>query len=321
MTPENLQRTPSDALWTNPSVALWSTELLELLDGKREPVIEHLASAAEYTEDQVMRSTRQSESRAYLVVALDQLVKGWNATPHDAPDFLSLLFDLLRRYTPPNGFPKLMRFLELQNVHGVLSPEYQRALRLQRKALHAMENYFPAAPASPDGSPTAKDSAFQKYVNLLTNLISHPGHAAYAMRSLFKLAVLRLDGDDIVRALADYPSGIRGILQYLLEPEHHVQAEADLGQLYNVCLRVDAEKDFRVELQSLGAVFEDAIDAPYVLLPQSSKKILIRILEDNCLRYAELFERRNKASLKSRVRQLLTTVQQNIGTGGKTRNT
>lgn len=319
MTSEERQRTPSNALRTEPSVALWSAELWELLDGKRAAFIEHLADAADYTEDQVRRSSRESESRAHLVVALGSILEVWNPTPHDNPDRQSLLLDLLRRYTPPSGFPKLVLFVELQNIHQTSSPEYQRVVRLQRKALHAIENYFPAAPALPDGSPTANDAAFQKYVNLLTNLISHPGHAAYAMRTLFKLGVLRLDGDAIVRALADYPSGIRGILQYLLEPEHHFQAESDLGDLYNVCLRVgNAEEHFRVELGP-QAVFEDAIDGPCVLLPKSSTKIPIRIHEDNCFRYAQLCERRNSAPLQRRVRKILTTVRQEIEASSRTR--
>lgn len=322
MTSEERQRTPLNALSSAPSVALWSMELCDLLDGKREAFIEHLADAAEYTEDQVGRSSGESESRAHLVVALNNIVEVWTPSPYDNLDRQSLLLDLLRRYTLPSGFPKLVLFVELQNVHPASSPEYQRVVSLQRKALYAMENYFPTAPALPKGSPTPYDDAFRQYVKLLKNLRGQPEHAAYALRTLLKIGADALDGDEVVRALTRYPRAIRGILQFILEPEDRAQAARDLDRLYNVCLSLKgpAEMHFRSELTSLGGEFVDSIQGPRVLLPRHSEEIVIRIREGNFTRYSRLCECFNAASLDSNIRTLLATVPEEIKEAGRGRH-
>jgi hypothetical protein len=280
----------------------------------KETFVEHLAEDAQFTEDQIARFSREFESRERHRATLDTFVTAWNPGPRDDPDFQSVLFAQLATYTPPMGFPKLLRFLQLTDSYPALSAERHQQMELQRKALCAMESYFPAAPASPDSRPTQHDAAFTNYVDLLTNLLDQPEHSAYAIRTLLRLGVLPLGGEAVASALTAHPPCTSGILQHILDPARRVQLEGNLSQLYNICLGIGSllEQRFRVELASLGGKCVDGIEGPRVLVPGDQRVVLIKVGEEHYVTYSEISERRTNAESRRTLRQVLDNVEKGL---------
>lgn len=266
-------------LRSDPTVERWKIELGRVLNGQRDFTIDQLGSAAEYAADLVRRSTDPAASQAHLLGALNNLVSVWQPSHLDSDDYLWKLLDLVRRYTPPAGFGRIVEFLKhLGPPDEAVAVNAGSDVRL--KALHAFQRYFPAPPpptsdetvSERDGgrartSFNAQLAAFEIYLDILWDYVEYARYAGYAARILMQLRALRPDDIVLTGLLVRQPAALRGILDHCFNEPNHNRGERALMDVYLHCLKSDEpdlETVFRDEVQQAGAMLTYTEHGPQI---------------------------------------------------------
>ena len=115
------------ALIDNPSVALWSTELLYLADGQRDHQLQLLGDASEYIKSLWAESADHIYSEASFRQALDEFVIQWTPSTSEDPARLDIILSLIQAFRPMSGFGKIAGHLKASNWFGKMySPPISR---------------------------------------------------------------------------------------------------------------------------------------------------------------------------------------------------
>src|SRR5581483_9422107 len=105
----------------------------------------------------------------------------------------------------------LIRYVQTRPREGEDSERVTANIRL---ALFALARYFPAPPAPQEPADEVYVFAFRSYSTLLHEMMSRAPHAAYAVEALLRLQVLSVRDDPVKSAFQEFPSSIRGAINY-----------------------------------------------------------------------------------------------------------
>jgi hypothetical protein len=233
-------------LRVEPSNQIWELEIYRVLNGERESLVLRLGSAEEYIESQLRASVDPTKARVYFLHALRNVIQEWNVSPVASEDFLKTLLDLVITYRPVGASSKILEFMRnLEPIEETceFKPE---AKRLLRRALIALERYFPA-PLSPA---EADSQAFKAYINILRLDLRSTALSAYATRRLIELVGFELPQTQISAMMEFYT--IESLVAVALDPDPPVAAAQILGSLCIYCIESGLRHQFEDALINHG---------------------------------------------------------------------
>jgi hypothetical protein len=241
---------------------LWDLELQKLLTGERRLVVTRLGSLEEYIELTLSLSQEREASQASFRIALCKQIERWSPSKQHSLEYVGCLLDLIHSYTPVSGDEKILELLKAEKPLGggeTRADYFEWAQDIYRKALHALERYFP------DSFPA---QARAPYVNILLRLLDYPRHCGYAVRRLMELGEIVVSGQQVSDLIQVHPQCIREIASVLLNPARRPQIGREMAHLYAACLlsTPGAQIHFEQSLGALGASLEHSTQGPIIVI-------------------------------------------------------
>ncbi len=231
MDPNSLQLRLARRLRARPSALLWRREIEALSTGERDADLREIGSRRQYVLRVLLDSSDHQQARVAFESALESTVASWKPQERSAEYNRSLL-ELLRAFTPKNGFQRLMATLVNFGFSGRYDETDSRENpQLATSALITLEAYYLASPANSES-----DRGFRDYHNLLIKLSETEEHAPYACRRLIELGLIDV-GDRQVKEMVKMPGVLTEFLQYALGP-HRGMLQHQIGPMLSQCLSI-----------------------------------------------------------------------------------
>lgn len=301
----------------------WETELRRVMLGERETEIDHARNAADYLEGLLSQSSDQAASRTYFLDALDRLLSTWTPDEKTSSRSVSHLLDIIAKYTPPTGWPKLVRLLS-RRAEPAEGTGTALTAELRQSGLRALAAY-PEATYGVAGQLRDKaviaydefgDVSRAAYRQLLWSHLSLPECALYAARALLDSQLVNLQREEIASMILAGPLVIRGVLLWLFEAPGEGTALVYFPSIYSACLYADRhrasetrlERIFCDEVVSLGGKVAFAGEGPVITLPSSTVVTLDLRSDDHYDVYFQLFCERQNAQAEQTIDKALSAV-------------
>lgn len=272
-----------------PSQDEWELELGRLLAGERDYALIQLGITS-YVDRIVARSYDPVISRQNLEVALRNIVSAWQPHNSNAAHLTFCLLDLLAAHQPPEGFAKILGFMQ----HGLYFPEipllkggYGAGQDLHKKALLTLEYYYPTAHPS-----WRDDPAFISYLDVLESHLQDQRFCSYAIGRLVGLNIIGIQDMKVRSAIERNPDAIDEIVSFLSTRTRLASLDVELSKVYTQCFLVGREAIERFEhvLTNLGISLTRSNDGPQLelKLPGTQGAITIDFAADDVIELLEL---------------------------------
>jgi hypothetical protein len=244
------------SLKDKPTTFKWQIELLRILDGQREYKFQHLVHAKSVTEKIISGSSDKAKARITFDRALQRVVNDWRPQELANIDYESRLFDLIDGYTPPNGYQKLMEFLEfaLSFPPEAWPPSTasRHSVDLQRKGLLSLSRYFSRIRETPSRK-------VKNYISILLQNLETPRHSGIAAGLLLQTGRFSVDDPPIGAALIQQPGSLDDILTLFFSSSNRTVIGNQLGRIQLLFHDVvpNGEALFEQAIEKHGATFLD----------------------------------------------------------------
>jgi hypothetical protein len=262
-----------DQLKLSPTVLAWELEIRRVLLGQREYMLLRLGGSQEYIEVIQESSADEALTRTTFNAALRNVVQSWQPSRPESAAYFSHMLELIGAYAPPEGFIKVLGFLNSRRYFGenVTTPDSPVSGKdLHMKALVVLQYYYLAAPPM-----QSDDIAFQQYLNVLREHLHEPQYCDYALRRLYELSAISLDDADVLNAVQASGAVITQLVTSILKSRDKTRVARDLSSIYSHCLRSkDCASRFEGALVACGARLEHDDQGPLVYLSESDLIVL-----------------------------------------------
>jgi hypothetical protein len=279
-----------EALRLSPTENAWRCEIENILDGIRGVVIEHRGDAGGYVEDLIRQAQIPAVCRIAFLDALERQVAQWKP-----PRGSSALLELLQRFTPRSGFPRLVELFRspssFQGDPPLADPQFHgRDLRLT--ALHVLERYIPVAPLHRDEKTkysTADQEAFATYVSILRTHLHFPRYQHYVLRVL-----KRTVPDDVLRLIVEEVEAGSTVSHSDADPDPlHIVRVLELFYASSLRAGMIAEESLRRQMQQQFSIrISYAPSGPILKFRHSS--LALSLDREIYERYFEIYMEQNR---------------------------
>jgi hypothetical protein len=276
----------------------WGVDLRELLKGEREDSLQRLGGVEEYIEVMLAEARDGAVAKQAFDDALEQLVQTWQPSSLDSDFHLTHALDLVSAYTPRGGFVKVIALI--QSISRLTMRESKDAYSIDDdiylKAFVALENYYRAAPKSPED----QSSGYQTYIDLLKGNLSNPLYCGYALRRLVELKVFELGSKEVESLIEMNPGSLAALVALMIDPSRRSRSEEELSMVYSLCLQAgsEVERHFEYAVSQSGGRMERLFEeGPKIAFRGAT--FIIALSEHSKHRYWEMiFKRENAKGLK-----------------------
>jgi hypothetical protein len=282
----------------------WGIDLRKLVNGEREDALEHLGGIEDYIEVMLAEADDISLAEQAFNTALEKLVQTWQPTAVESEEQASNILELIRSYTPPPGFVKVIEYIHWLNQFAAtrdIEAVRRRDEDLHLKALVALEGYYGTAPQPPED----ESAAYRTYIDILKEDFESPVRCGYALRRLLELKVAEF-GEDVVNAIIyKNPTALKELVSMLLDPNRKSMLEQSLAFIYIICLEAgdEAEVEFGQAVIFCGGHIERIRNKGPVIHIQG--RIITITLRDHLLhKYLLLTLRREAAAGRDKLESL-----------------
>lgn len=282
----------------------WQADLRRLISGGRGATLERLGGVEEYVEMNLEEADDRDAAKQAFDEALEKLVQTWRPSTlseEDAP----LLLDLIRLYTPPGGFVKVVTFIQRLKLFADAPGGGDAAGGgdVFRNALGVLESYYGAAPPPPEDA----SAAYKTYLDLLREELLSPANSGYAARRLIELKVLEPKSEEIRRLIETSPLGVGDLVNLLLNLNHHAYAEEGLTTVLTYCVNAgdEAVLEFQRAVARCGGKIKDsgADDRPiHVVYGREERRL--RLPTTTLYKYQQLRWRQAEQEGLSRLKEM-----------------
>jgi hypothetical protein len=250
---------PLDGPADKSSIFSWGVDLRRLISGQRELSLINLGGVEEYIEMNLEEADDRETAKQAFDEALGKLVQTWQPSVLDDGHNIAYLLDLIKIFTPPGGFVKVVEFIQrIRQFAYTPGREDMVAANhgLLRNALGALESYCRVPPVTPED----RSPAYETYLDLLREGLRNPQHNGYALKRLIELKVISLKSVEIKQLIEKRPAILIELVNLLLDPNRRSDAEDNLTNVLTYCLNIgdDVVWEFEQAIAQCGGEIEDS---------------------------------------------------------------
>lgn len=126
------------------SIEDWEKEVRNILDGKREYILQKIGNAAEYIDILIRQSSDKALTETIFHKAFENFLTSWQSDKIYSDYYLDKFFELVMDFLPPGGYTKIYSFLaqwniKIEDAEGNLIPANEDLII---KALNIFEKYL-----------------------------------------------------------------------------------------------------------------------------------------------------------------------------------
>jgi hypothetical protein len=279
-------------LLTAPAVPLWQQELEKVLLGKRDHIVDRHRSIQGYVEVLWAQSSNAALAERTFRGALRKVVRDWRPSIPRSEYYFAAILELIGAYTPPSGFIRVLGHIQRWGYFGrnVTGPTTGRDLHL--KALIALQNYFPTAPALAQDAP-----GFNPYVVMLHEMVKDPTYSGHSARRLIELELLQLSDQEVVDAIRQNVETLRELIPTLLKTSRRSRAPRDLALIYYQALATGENVDqiFAQAATAHRARFEPQMPVPIIYF-ENGEVIKFYFTAEEMEKHARLHDQASRVS-------------------------
>jgi len=260
-----------DLLRARPTVEQWEAEIHRIVNGERAYLLVSLGSADELVASIIAQSDDPITSEIRFRSALNSVIERSTFDGTKSTRVAQRVLELISAYRPAAAVPQLLS--AFQSRGGVGRAPWLGSSQdddLERKALTALANYFPAPPLE---DPL---NVFKAYVDVLHYQLNHPTRAAHAIVRLLELSALSTASDKFREVVANTPQTIGIFAMSLLDPRQRLRMQRLLPELYGALLRVpNGDVTLETALATRGIVIEHSEMNVEATFPDGQKMNLV----------------------------------------------
>jgi hypothetical protein len=255
----------------------------------------------------------------HFLHALRSVLVSWNPTGDISPLCVSHFLDLVERFTPDVAHGKLFKLFELPAILNCRVPGL-RGLDLRRKALDALDSYYPAdivhKSDTADADSPREVNGLIAYRRLLRAHLSIPGYEDLAGQRLNKLELTTTRGDDLEKWSARGPAHLQRELAREVSDLVVKKDEIGLGILYEQCLIRKLGGEFQSACSTVHFAWLETDDGPILQAGSHQKQVRMRMrLSPHCeqMHFTRLWNAKN-SNARTKFRRIVSKKRLQPGT-------